>query len=162
MERMITTEKKTRERFLDQNNRDNPDRQNHQNNGHQDRRHGPDNTMAVANKAKKFSKPRKFEDIENMHCIWHPNGNHTTRHCRIFVDRYTRKGNNGEIKEDNQKKDEDNREDKGFQKSKGTVAVIFAGVLGSRSKHQDKLALQTIMVAELATPRYLNWSQYPI
>jgi hypothetical protein len=118
--------------------------------------------MAVANKAKKFSKPRKFEDIENMHCIWHPNGNHTTRHCRIFVDRYTRKGNNGEIKEDNQKKDEDNREDKGFQKSKGTVAVIFAGVLGSRSKHQDKLALQTIMVAELATPRYLNWSQYPI
>jgi hypothetical protein len=34
-----------------------------------------------------------------------------------------------------------NQEDKGFQKSKRTVAVIFAGVSGSRSKHQDKLAL---------------------
>jgi hypothetical protein len=42
------------------------------------------------------------------------------------------------------------------------VAVIFAGVSGSRSKHQDKLALRTIVAAELAIPRYLNWSQYPI
>jgi hypothetical protein len=31
-----------------------------------------------------------------------------------------------------------------------------------RSKHQDKLALRSIMVAEPAVPRYLNWSQYPI
>jgi hypothetical protein len=64
--------------------------------------------VAIADKAKKFSKPRKFDDIENMHCIWHPNRNHMTRDCRIFIDRYTRKGNNGERKEDNQKKDEDN------------------------------------------------------
>jgi hypothetical protein len=64
--------------------------------------------------------------------------------------------------EDNQKKDEDNPEDKGFQQSKGTVAVIFSGVLGSRSKHQDKLALRSIMAAEPAIPRYLNWSPYPI
>jgi hypothetical protein len=28
--------------------------------------------MAVADKAKRFSKPRKFEDLENMPCIWHP------------------------------------------------------------------------------------------
>jgi hypothetical protein len=57
VERMITAEEKTRERFLDQNNRDNPNRQNHLNNGHQDRKCGIDNTMAVADKAKKFSKP---------------------------------------------------------------------------------------------------------
>jgi hypothetical protein len=44
-----------------------------------------------------------------------------TRDYHIFIDRYTRKGNNGERKEDNQKKDDDNQEDKGFQKSKGTV-----------------------------------------
>jgi hypothetical protein len=118
--------------------------------------------VAVADKAKKFSKPRKFEDIENMHCIWHPNKNHMTGDCHIFIDQYTRKDNNGERKEDNQKKDEENREDKVFQKSKGRVAVIFAGVLGSRSKHQDKLALRTIMAAEPAAPKYLNWSQYPI
>jgi hypothetical protein len=64
VERMITAEEKTRERFLERNNRDNPDRQNHRNNGHQDRKHRPDNTVAVADKAKKFFKPRKFEDIE--------------------------------------------------------------------------------------------------
>jgi hypothetical protein len=51
---MITAEEKTRERFLDRNNLDNLDRQNHRNNGHQDRKWGPDNTVAVADKAKKF------------------------------------------------------------------------------------------------------------
>jgi hypothetical protein len=89
----------------------------------------------VADKSKKFSKFKKFEDIENMHCIWHFQGNHTTGDCHIFLDRYTRKGNNGDKKEDNQKKDEDNPRDKGFQQSKGRVAVIFAEILGSRSKH---------------------------
>jgi hypothetical protein len=42
---------------------------------------------------------------------------------------------------------------------KGIVAVIFSGVSGSRSKHQDKLALRSIMAVEPAVPRYLNWSQ---
>jgi hypothetical protein len=135
VERMVTAEEKTQERFPDWNNGFNHDRQNHQNNGHQDRKRRPDNTVPVVDKAKKFSKPRKFDDIENMHCIWNPNENHTTGDCRIFIDQYIRKGNNGEIKEVNQKKDEDNQEDKGFQKSKGTVAVIFIGVPGFRSKH---------------------------
>jgi hypothetical protein len=93
---MIIVEEKTRERFLERNNRDNPDRQNHQNNGHQDRKRGPDNTVVVA-------------DIENMHYIWHPNGNHMTRDCRIFIDRYTRNGNNGKRKEDNQKDEQSRR-----------------------------------------------------
>jgi hypothetical protein len=83
------------------------------NHRHQDRKHGIDNTVAVVDKAKKFSKPRKFDDIENMHYIWHPNENHMIGDYRIFIDRYTRKGNNRERKEDNQKKDEDNQEDKG-------------------------------------------------
>jgi hypothetical protein len=60
----------------------------------------------VADKSKKIFKFRKFKDIENMHCIWHPQGNHTTEDCRIFLDRYTRKGNKGDKKEDNQKKKE--------------------------------------------------------
>jgi hypothetical protein len=89
---MTTAEEKTRERFPDRNNRDNPNRQNHRNNGHQDRKRGPDYNVPVADKSKKFSKFKKFEDIENMHCIWHPQGNHVTRDCRIFLDRYTRKG----------------------------------------------------------------------
>jgi hypothetical protein len=76
-------EEKTRERFPDRNNRENnrdsSDKWNFSNNRHQDRKRGPDNTIAMANKMKKFSKFRKFKDIENMHCIWHLQGNHTTR-----------------------------------------------------------------------------------
>jgi hypothetical protein len=135
VENIITAEEKTREWFPDRNNRDNPNWQNHQNNRHQDRKHGPNNTIVVADKSKKFSKIKKFEEIKNMHYIWHPQGNHITGDCHIFLDTYTRKGNNKDKKEDNQKKDEDNLGDKGFQQSKGTVVVIFVGILGSKSKH---------------------------
>jgi hypothetical protein len=122
---MITVKEKMQERFSDRNNRDNPDRRNHRNNGHQDRNRRLDNTIAVADKSKKFSKFKKFEDIENMHCIWHPQRNHITGDCCIFLDRYIRKGNNRDKKEDNQKKDEENPGDKGFQQSKGTLAVMM-------------------------------------
>ena len=138
---MITAEEKTRERFPNKNNQDNPDKQNHRNIRHQERKCGQDNTVAVADKSRKFSKPRRYDDIENMHCIWQPKGNHTIRNCYTFNDRYTRKDNKVNTKEDNQKKDEDNHEDKGFQKSRGAVAVIFTGASDSRSKHQEKLAL---------------------
>jgi hypothetical protein len=116
----------------------------------------------MADKSNKFFNPRKYEDIENMRCVWHPKSNHTIGKCYFFIDHYMRKDNKEDKKKDNHKRDEDSNEDKGFQKSNGVVAVIFAGVLGSRSKHQDKLALRTIMAAEPTTPRYLNWSQYPI
>ena len=88
---MITAEEKTRERFPDRNNRDNPDKQNHRNNRHQERKRGPDNTVAAADKSRKFSKPRRYDDIENMHCIWHPKGNHTIGNCYTFNDRYIKK-----------------------------------------------------------------------
>jgi hypothetical protein len=88
-------EEKTWERFLDknnrENNRDNLDQRNFPNMGHLDRKRRPDNTVTMADKTKKFSKFKRFEDIENMHCIWHPHGNHTTGDCRIFIDRYARK-----------------------------------------------------------------------
>ena len=101
VEKMITAEEKTRERFLDRNNRDNLDKQNHRNNRHQERTHGPDNTMAMADKSKKFYKPRRYDDIENMHCILHPNGKHTIENCYTFKDRYTRKDSKENTKEDN-------------------------------------------------------------
>ena len=159
---MITAEEKTIERFPDRNNRDNPDRQNPRNNRHRERKRGPDNTVAMANKSKKFTKPKRYDDIENIRCPLHPNGKHTIGNCYTFNERCTRKDSKGNNKEDNQKKEGDNHENKGFQKSKGTVVVIFAGVPDSRSKHQEKLALRTIMAAEPATPRYLNWSEYLI
>jgi hypothetical protein len=82
---MNMAEEKTKERFPDRNNRgnnrDNLDRRNFPNMSHPDRKRGPDNTIAMADKTKKFSKFRRFEDIENMHCIWHPQGNYTTGDC---------------------------------------------------------------------------------
>jgi hypothetical protein len=69
----------------------------------------------MADKTKKFSRFRRFEDIENMHCIWHPQGNPTTGDYRIFIDWYAVKGKNKDKQEDNRKKNEDNTEDKGFQ-----------------------------------------------
>jgi hypothetical protein len=85
VEKMIMAKEKTRERFPDknnqENNRDNSDRRNFPNMGHPDRKRGPDNTVAMADRTKIFSKFKRFEDIENMHCIWHPQGNHTTGDC---------------------------------------------------------------------------------
>jgi hypothetical protein len=70
------------ERFLGknnrENNRDNSDRRIFSNMGHPDRKCGLDNTVAMTNKTKKILKFRRFEDIENMHCIWQSQGNHTT------------------------------------------------------------------------------------
>jgi hypothetical protein len=64
---------KTRERFPDrknqENNKDNSDRKNFPNMRHPDRKRGLDNIVAMADKTKKFSKFRRFEDIKNMHCI---------------------------------------------------------------------------------------------
>ena len=97
---MITAEEKTQERFPDKNNRDNPDKQYHRNNRHQERKRGPDNTVAMADKSKKFSKPRRYDDIENMHCILHPNGKHTIGNCYTFNERYTRKDSKANTKED--------------------------------------------------------------
>jgi hypothetical protein len=70
-----------------------------------------------------------------MHCIWHPQGNHTTGDYRIFIDQYARKEKKKK-EEDNKKKDEDNTENKGFQQPKGIVAVIFSRVPSSRGKHK--------------------------
>jgi hypothetical protein len=54
VEKMIMAEEKTRERFPDknnrENNRDNSDRRNFSNIGHPDRKHGPDNTVTMADK----------------------------------------------------------------------------------------------------------------
>jgi hypothetical protein len=51
---MIITEEKTREKFPDRNNRENnrdsSDRRNFSNNRHQDRKRGPDDTVAMADK----------------------------------------------------------------------------------------------------------------
>ena len=42
------------------------------------------------------------------------------------------------------------------------VHLIFRGVATSTSKRQDKLTLREIMATEPTTPRYMDWSEYPI
>jgi hypothetical protein len=63
-----------------------------------------------------FSKSKKFDDTENIPYIWHPHRNHTTEDCQIFIDRYMRK--KGDNKEVDQKKEEKDQGDKGFQNQK--------------------------------------------
>jgi hypothetical protein len=57
---MIMAEEKMRERFLKknnrENNRDNSDQRNFPNMGHPDRKRGPDNTVAMADKTNFFKK----------------------------------------------------------------------------------------------------------
>lgn len=113
-------------------------------------------------KSKKSSKPRQFEDLCGLPCPFHKNSRHTAVECRQLKDLgFNSKDDKGKDK-DNNKKDEEDQDDQGYQHPKGVVAVIFAGVPTSSSKRQEKLALWDIMAAEPATPKYLNWSKYPI
>ena len=59
-------------------------------------------------------------------------------------------------------KDGDNNANPGFQQSKGQIVVIFAGLPTSSNKRSGKLALRDIMAGEPSTPKYLDWSEYPI
>jgi hypothetical protein len=72
VEKMIMAEK-MRERFLDknnqENNRDNLNRRKFSNMGHLDRKRGPDNTVAMADKTKK---------IQNL------GGSKTSRICTVY------------------------------------------------------------------------------
>jgi hypothetical protein len=95
VEKMIMAEEKMKERFPDrnnrENNRDNSDRRKFPNMGHSDRKRGPDNTIFMADKMKKFSRFRTFEDIKNMHCIW---GNRTVQIIRAQVQKQVPKYSN--------------------------------------------------------------------
>jgi hypothetical protein len=119
--------------------------------------------VTSTDKSKKSSKPRRFEDLENLPYPWHPNSSHTAGECQNFKN-YTRKNDSakGKGKEYDNNKDQEDKGDKEFQKSKGVVNIIFAGVPSSKSKQQEKLALCSITAVEPATPKYLNWSEYPI
>jgi hypothetical protein len=91
--------------------------------------------VASADKSKKSSKPRHFEDMENLPCPWHLNSSHMAGDCQSFKN-YTRKNDlaKGKGKLDDNNKDQEDLGDKGFQKSKGVVNIIFAGVPTSKSK----------------------------
>jgi hypothetical protein len=112
---MITAEEKTRERFPNKNNRDNnwdnPKRRSYRGDRSQDRKRRSDNTVAMADKAKKFYKPRKYDNLENMPCIWHPADRHKTGDCSFFHDNYSRKEDNEAKKDEHQKKAKDNKEE---------------------------------------------------
>ena len=67
---------------------------------------------------------------------------------------------------DKAKDDQDHqgRGDKGgeYEPIGKIVHHIFRGVATSTSKRQDKLTLREIMATEPTTPRYIDWSKYPI
>lgn len=154
---MIAVEEQAWERFPD-NHSGNRQSHNDRNNqsGQQNRKRRPDNTVASVDKSKRYGKPKKFEDLEDIPCTCHPNGSHTAGDCRVFkYQGYARKNDQGKGKKDDPK-DKEDQGDKGFQRPKGTVAIFFAGIPSSKSKWQDKLALSEILAVEPATPKYLN------
>ena len=107
---------------------------------------------------------KKFEDLKNLPCPFHKNAKRTAAECRQLQELgFYAKSNMGKGKADNNNnKDGDDNADLGFQQSKGAIAIIFAGVPSSSHKHSGKLALRDIMAGEPATPKYLNWPEYPI
>jgi hypothetical protein len=150
---MILAEERTQKRSDDgRDNWENYDNRGNQG-GHQNRNRRPNNMVASTDKSKKSSKPRRFEDLENLPCPWHPNSSHTASDWWNFKN-YTRKNDSakGKGKLDDDNKDQEDQRDKGFQKSKGVVNIIFAGVPSSKSKQQEKLALRSISAAESAIP----------
>jgi hypothetical protein len=81
----------------------------------QNRKCKPDNVVVSADKSKKSSKPRQFEDLENLPCPWNSNSSHTAGECRNFKN-YTQKSDSakGKVKEDDNNKDQEDQGDKGF------------------------------------------------
>jgi hypothetical protein len=106
IQKMIAAEERTKVRFGDgRGNQGNYDDYGG-NQSNQNRKRRPNNMVTSADKGKK-NKPRKFQDLENLPCLWHPNSNHTTADCRNFKN-YTRKNDNskGKDKEHNTWKDQ--------------------------------------------------------
>jgi hypothetical protein len=62
--------------------------------------------VASIDKSKKSSKPRQFEDLENLPCPWHPNSSHMVGDYRNFKN-YTRKNDSAKGKG---KLDDDNKD----------------------------------------------------
>jgi hypothetical protein len=163
---MIASEEQTRERFLGCNWQDNRDNRGHyfrgNHGGQPDRKQGPDNNLAFVEKSKK---PIRFEDLLGLPCPFHKNAKHTVAECRQLKDLgFHSKDDKGKGKDNSKKDGEDQGDGGNFQHyPKGVVNVIFAGVLASTSKRrQEELTLWDIMAGEPATPKYLNWSEYPI
>lgn len=179
VEKLISSEERTRDRFLD--SRDNhkrrsrPDNRPYDNRPYDsrsyDKRPRQDNMVAVTSNKRNFSyresrdyKEKKIKEFENMPCHLHPGSSHRLKDCTMFKEQYrtgqeyrkkTDKAEEGSTKEE--------KEEGYFQEAKSKlVNVIYSGVPNTRGKRQEKLAHRAILAAEPTTPRYLDWSEYPI
>jgi len=159
---MIASEERTRERFPRGPQDKGYDPRSNQG-GQSARKRGSDNTLASMDRSKKSNKNnKKFKDLKNLSYPFHKNAKHTAAECIQLQELgFYAKSNKGKVNPDNNKDGDDNP-DLGFQQPKGAIVVIFAGVPSSSNKRIGKLALQDIMAGEPPTPKYLNWSEYPI
>lgn len=102
---------------------------------------------------------KRVRDFENMKCPLHPGAAHRIKECSVFQEQYQnyqRRSDKTEERPKEEKKLEGN-----FQEAKGAL-MIYSGVPDARGKRQEKLAHRAIMAAKPATPKYLEWSEYPI
>ena len=114
-------------------------------------------------RSKKSNKSnKKFEDFNNLPYPFHKNAKHTAAKCRQLQELgFYGKSNKGKGKTDNNKDGDDNA-DPDIQQFEGQITVIFVGLPTLSNKRSGKLALRDIMAGEPSTPKYLNWSEYPI
>jgi hypothetical protein len=81
---MISAEERIWERFgTMHDNRENYENRGNQG-GYKNQKHRLDNMVTSTDKLKKSSKPRCFEDLENLPCPWHLNSSHTVEDCWNF------------------------------------------------------------------------------
>lgn len=75
--KMITSKERTREWFPTCNQQDNRDNRGYDSRGNQggqpSRKCAPDNTLVSMDKSKKPSMPKRFEDLQNLSCLFHKN-----------------------------------------------------------------------------------------
>ncbi|XP_066360871.1 uncharacterized protein [Miscanthus floridulus] len=182
VEKLILSEERTRHRFA----RDNPENRGKLDQRQQDKRSRQDDMVATTDNKRRYNnnnynssynngssnnyrnnnyRERRPESLENLPCHIHLGSGHKLVDCFTFQQQFVKRENghqnNAEKKQDEPKKEEKKAQGD-YQEPQHQLAVIFSGAPNVRSKQQEKLEHRAIMAAELATPRYLNWSEYPI
>jgi hypothetical protein len=125
------------------------------------RKRKPDNTVtAIQRPAKENSKKTSggFKDLLKEKCLWHMDGNHTTKQCYQLrrALKSTPEPLHPHDKKGKKKHDDGNAD---FQEPDKTVNVLFGGL---PSRREQKATRREVMSIEPAVPTPLRWSEVPI
>lgn len=146
METLIETEERTKERFLLRQDNRNNDQRGNQGNQQQNRKRGPDNTVATTEQPKKAFQqpPQTFDDLLAQQCPFHPHSKHSALDYKQLRGRglntrrnYQRNDQDKGKGKANQQQDEPQApaaEEDNFQHPKGQISIIFCGIADAATK----------------------------